>query len=153
MPRHQAVRRSRKTAVGQQADRFAETRAGEGGRNRQHLPHPRSASWPFATDHQDVSLLDLTILNGLEGGLFTFEHAGRTLVEGSFGSGDFQHAAVWREVAVEYHEATLRLERIIKSPDDFLARRLGGILYFLGQSASGHGHGITVEEAGLEKAP
>ena len=63
----------------------------------------------------------------------------------------FTTAPARREVALEDHQATRRLQRLVHREDHVLARRLHGRRRLLGDRASGDRHHVAVQLARLEE--
>ena len=77
---HQAVRRAREAAVGDQRDLVAEALADERGGDVQHLAHAGAAGRALVADHDHVAGLDRARLDRREAVLLGVEDARRAAV-------------------------------------------------------------------------
>ena len=88
---HHAPGAARETAIGNQADAFAQTSANECTRGGQHFGHARATFGAEVTQDHDVASFDLAIQNGLQSRLLVVEHAGRACDHGVLQTCDFGH--------------------------------------------------------------
>src|SRR5258708_4802527 len=99
MAGHEPVSRARETAVGEQRDRIAETRAHQSCGYREHLAHTGATLRTFVTDNDDISHFDAAFFHGGESSFFCIEHASGAAEILQIVAGDFYDRAFRREIS------------------------------------------------------
>ena len=137
-------------AVGNQGHRVAQALADQRAGYRQHFPHAGTALGALVADDDDVALVNLAALDGLEGGFFLFEYPGGTLIDLFLVAGHLDDRAIGGQVAAQDGQAARGTAGIIGPVDYCLVVDGGHIGHVLGQGPAGNGHGVAVEQAGLQ---
>ena len=135
-------------AVGAAAGTF------QGGRDRQHLTHPRSTLGALVADHEHRAGLDRTGHDGLHRTVLTVEHTSCAfellLLLGE--SGDLHDRAAGSERAGEDDDASLLVQGLVERVHD---HAVGGgrieLGQVLGHGLAGAGEDVAVQEAGIEE--
>ena len=115
---HRPPRRAGEPAVREQRHVVLVAGPDDCGRDAEHLAHPRAPLRSLVADGDDVAGLDLSLLNVRHRGLLVLEDANRPLVVPLVLAGDLQDRAVGREVAGEYLDGTLLVERVGDGPEE-----------------------------------
>ena len=153
MADHQPARGAGEAPVGDQRHRLAEAGADDRAGHAEHLAHPRPAARPLVADHRHVARLDRAAGDRGHRVLLAVEDARRAAVVGALVPRHLDHAALRRQVALEYHQPAGRLERVLDGVDDVLAGRLGRRGGLLGERAPGDGALRAVDQAGADQPP
>src|SRR5699024_1725197 len=103
MPDGCAAGRAGETSVGDQGHILVQFHTGQRAGRIEHLPHARTAFWPFVADDDDIALDDLAVVDRIDRLLFTVKDTGRTgvLQHGRIDRAAFDDTAFWRDVAKE----------------------------------------------------
>ena len=105
---HQAARRAREAAVGEERDLLAHALAVDERGDAEHLAHAGAAARAFVADHEHVALAIVARADGGEGVLLALEDARRALEHARRQAGDLDQRAVGCEVALQHDDAAGR---------------------------------------------
>ena len=144
MADHRPVGCAGESAVGNQGHRVAQTLTDKRPGYGQHFPHTGAALGAFIADDNDVALVYLAPLNGLEGGFFLLKNPGRALVNLFLVAGHLDDGAVGGQVAPQDGQAAGGAAGVFRLVDDRLVVNGGHIGHVLGQRLAGNGHGVAV---------
>src|ERR1700690_1270887 len=137
-----------KAPVGDERDLVALALAIERGRGGKHFTHAGAALRPFVTDHQNVAVLILLVLDRIEAGFLAVETARRSAeLERRRHAGDFHDRAFGGKIAFHADHTAGRQQRLICRAHHVLVRVPFHALHVLGDGAAGDGQAIAVQIA------
>ncbi len=137
-------------AVRDKGNFLVEAGTGDGRGRVQHFTHARAACRALVADNYNVTRMDTTVVDDLDGLLFAVEDTGRSSVGQHFGSnsGAFYYAAVGRQITEEDGNSAGLCKRIVQITNDFRVKFLM-TLKVLCHSFSGAGHDVGVNKTCL----
>ena len=153
MSHHQAARGAAEAAVREQGYGLAQARAYDRGSDAEHLPHAGPASRTLVTNHEHVSVLDVSAGDRVHGGLFVLEDLGRAAMPQVTAPGHLHDTALRGEVALQDDQAAGWLDRGVQGANHVLTRRLDSSGTRLGERLASHGDLRAVRETAFHQAP